>query len=47
MPEIARDVLAVMAAALITAGCWWIYPPAGLIALGAIVLAGLCLGLRG
>ena len=35
------DMLAVVGAALVFAGLWWIYPPAGLIALGlaAVVFA--------
>ncbi len=35
-----KDAVAVVGASLIVAGSWWIYPPAGVIALG-LGLVGL------
>jgi len=46
MIELIRDMLALLAVVLITAGVWRIYPPASLIVLGALVLVGLLLGTR-
>ena len=42
--ELARDITAITSLVLIASGCWWIYPPAALIVIGAIVLGGIVYG---
>ena len=41
-----RDVFVLAGTGLIGAGCWMVYPPAGLIAPGAILVAVAVLGVR-
>lgn len=40
------DVVAALGALVVAAGLWWIYPPAGLIALGLVLIATGVLGTR-
>lgn len=41
------DLLLAMGAVLISAGAGWVYPPAGLIAAGALCIAGGVLAAKG
>lgn len=41
------EVLLILAGLLIAAGCWMIYPPAGFIAAGLLLAAGVVLDVLG
>lgn len=40
MREMVIDGLTVTGIGLVGAGCWWAYPPAALIVVGSLLLAG-------
>ena len=42
--ELARNITAIVALGMIGAGFWVVYPPAALIVVGAVVLAGIVHG---
>lgn len=45
--RILPELLLILAGLLIAAGCWMIYPPAGLIAAGVLLAAGVVLDVLG
>lgn len=46
LPALLRDALGLLGASLIAYGAWLVYPPAGFIVAGALLLAGVWLTAR-
>jgi hypothetical protein len=42
--QLARNIAAWAGLGLVGGGCWWIYPPYGLLAVGAVLLAAVSVG---
>lgn len=42
----ARDIVAAIGAVIIVVGLWMIYPPAAVVVLGVLIVAGAIIGAR-